>query len=321
VSEYAPSALLALAKMVTGSGGIASAQLSGIIGDRSHTYGYHRGRNYVSSNDYSAVLSKDRKGDGEAASALDISYGPADQKLVTSRLMKAMKAKDKRVYPYIREFFGTLNGTSVTGWDSNSNSYTSSDDSHLWHVHLSFYREYANTLSIMRGIADVILGIDAGEEDDDVRIRSSYGLKKDVALKEGETYTIAWDTEYTDPEGAHANGSYPGYISPVSSYVDADLAVTIKGLRPGDMYQTRMVAHDWKAGKGSTSSSSEVLEDSAATTGNQFRRAQGSKYLTKGQHLYFDVTVWAGPNNGPLPTGKDAPTITSATIRLAQDPK
>lgn len=154
MTEYAPAAITGLFNTIKAS--IPSAILAGIIGDSAHTYGYHRGRNYVSGSDYSAQLAPDKKGDGEAASALDISWGNAnDQYTVSQRLLNAKN--DSRMDP-CREFYGSTDGRNVTGWDYYGNYSVTSDDSHLWHIHLSILREYCNNQSALQGIAAVITG-------------------------------------------------------------------------------------------------------------------------------------------------------------------
>jgi hypothetical protein len=148
---------------------VPGAVLSGIVGDASHTYGYHRSRNWIlasgqfGSGDYSVQLPQDHKGDADAAAALDISLPPDMIKLVTHRLIHAMRDNDARIRA-VREVFGTVDGTHVTGWDRHNpdritdDSWTSSDDSHLWHIHLSFYREFATDTAALAPIVNVCAG-------------------------------------------------------------------------------------------------------------------------------------------------------------------
>jgi hypothetical protein len=159
MTEYAPQNLRNLYDRIK----LSSKQMSGIVGDSSHTYGYHRGRHYVGPADYSVTLTADKTGDGEAACALDVKLSAADMELATKRLMAACRGNDPRVR-CLREFFGTLDGTRVTGWDRHDpaalgdDGYTTSDDSHLWHIHLSIYRSLVLTTAVLQ-IADVINGI------------------------------------------------------------------------------------------------------------------------------------------------------------------
>jgi hypothetical protein len=157
MAEYAPAAIRATFDAIHAV--IPEAVLSGIQGDAAHTYGYHRGRNYVASSDYSAQQSDDRQGSGEAACGLDINF-PADwMETVTRRLIAAVDAgeADDRLLA-LREFYGTTNGSDVTGRDVRTGYWVTSDDSHLWHVHCSIYRRWADDAATLAGIADVITG-------------------------------------------------------------------------------------------------------------------------------------------------------------------
>jgi hypothetical protein len=75
-------------------------------------------------------LSQDKKGDGEAACALDISWSKAsDQYTVSQRLLNAKT--DPRMTKCIREFYGSTDGKVVIGWDYQGQYAVTSDDSHL----------------------------------------------------------------------------------------------------------------------------------------------------------------------------------------------
>jgi hypothetical protein len=159
--EYAPKAITNLFNKIDAK--IPAALMGGIIGDSAHTYGYHRGRNYVSSSDYSCQLAADKQGDGEAACGLDISWSAASsQYTVSQRLLNAKN--DSRMYA-CREFYGSTDGKYVCGWDYAGGYAVTSDSSHLWHVHLSILRQYANNDAALDGIAQVITGsTDTGDD-------------------------------------------------------------------------------------------------------------------------------------------------------------
>jgi murein L,D-transpeptidase YcbB/YkuD len=63
----------------------------------------------------------------------------------------------------VREFYGTLNGGSVFGLikDTKQGPWrnSSSDRSHLWHVHISFFRTYAENAKAIEGVIDVMKGV------------------------------------------------------------------------------------------------------------------------------------------------------------------
>jgi hypothetical protein len=204
MTEYAPAAITAMFNTI--KAGIPSAQMAGIIGDSAHTYGYHRGRNYVSSSDYSVCQNPaDRQGDGEAACALDISWSKAsDQYTVSQRLLNAKN--NATLKKYLRSFFGSTDGVNVCGWDFYQGCPSTSDDSHLWHVHLSITRAYANDQAALQQVAAVITGGTAPspEEDDmpkQIYIYSKSGQTTKLA-KAGTWYTVGWDSSLASTGGS-----------------------------------------------------------------------------------------------------------------------
>jgi hypothetical protein len=158
VAEYAPRAIRDLADQICAA--IPSAKLAGILGDAQHGYGYHRARAVLPGDDYSVQLPEDRAGDAWAASALDISMSPVAMRLVTGRLLASAKDVDDPRLDVCREFFGTVDGRTVVGWDTYYGTPATSDDSHLWHVHVSFLRKYANDPAAMAAVLSVITGDD-----------------------------------------------------------------------------------------------------------------------------------------------------------------
>lgn len=144
MTEYAPKAIGQLFDAI--KAGVPSAQNAGVIGDSAHTYGYHRGRDFVSSSDYSCQYSEDKQGDGQAACGLDISWKNAsDQYTVSQRLLNAKN--DSRMYA-CREFYGSTDGKKVIGWDFKGGYSVTSDDSHLLRSGISTYRYCGNMRTI-----------------------------------------------------------------------------------------------------------------------------------------------------------------------------
>lgn len=189
MAEQAPSALRYFGSRISPDlGGV----LSGIIGDRRHDSGYHRGRSFVPRTDYSVQLPEDKLGDGNDASAIDLSFSPAKMKLYTGRLKAAAERNDPRM-KYVREFYGTLDGVTVFGRTHKGSSdstweWATSDKSHLWHIHISILRKYADNKAVMQGILDVLMGkpVQAVEENDmdarQERLVIKGAVEKDNAL-------------------------------------------------------------------------------------------------------------------------------------------
>jgi hypothetical protein len=122
------------------------AKRSGIAADKA---GYHNSRNRLRSvskwrNDYSITEALDKLGDGDAASAFDVSLNTAELNTACRRLMAASLARDPRLVKVVRE------------WQA------SSDSSHEWHLHLSGWRKYADDAQAWLGVFEVILGYERG---------------------------------------------------------------------------------------------------------------------------------------------------------------
>ena len=171
MAEYAPQALRWLGNAIVKA--IPSARFSGIVGDPSHKYGYHRARNRLPKNDYSVQTGPDKAGDGWAASALDISFDSKWMKTITKRLLASAKDQNDPRLNCMREFFGTTNGSSVAGWDTYYGRPATSDDSHLWHVHMSILRKYANDRKALAGVLSVIKGEKELDVDLDDKVKLS----------------------------------------------------------------------------------------------------------------------------------------------------
>lgn len=139
-----------------------TVKLGGIYANKP---GYHNTRDALSWADYSCKLPEDRKGPGDKASAIDLTFPDAQagdfktiRKYSTRLLNSGKDLKDSRGN-YLREFYGNVDGNQIVdGWDYHYVGPASSDSSHLWHIHLSFLRcninnrvGYDAVLSILRG--------------------------------------------------------------------------------------------------------------------------------------------------------------------------
>jgi len=152
------------------------------------------------------------------------------------------------------------------------------------------------------------------EEEDDVPIRTSLGKTKPQDLAWGKWTRITWDVEHADPAKAHADGNYPGYIAPETSWADFHATVRVEGLAPGDEYQLRYEVHDWSGGKSTGDPWTEIHADHPATRGAQFVAGSCSKKLKKGQHAYVAIAVFPGDGGG-----RPAPKAVSGRWTIRQD--
>lgn len=137
----------------------SKVKLGGIYANKP---GYHNTRAQNSSGNYSVTLPLDKQGPSNKAAALDLTFpSAADMKLYTDRLRKAMQSRDPRMGS-VKEFYGTLNGSVVYGLGKKSRDgapySTSADKSHLWHIHISFFRADVENWNRLKGIAEVLIG-------------------------------------------------------------------------------------------------------------------------------------------------------------------
>jgi hypothetical protein len=140
---------------------IPGVRLGGIYANKS---GYH---NSVNSNkkgwpgDYSIRLPLDLTMPDNKARAIDLTMDDNQMVLRTGYLIaSAQHPEDNRLYG-VREFYGTVDLNNVTGLSQTGTGdwvWVTSDDSHLWHDHISEFTEYADDMDAQKAIASVLSG-------------------------------------------------------------------------------------------------------------------------------------------------------------------
>ncbi|MFC4336010.1 peptidoglycan-binding domain-containing protein [Salininema proteolyticum] len=139
---YAPKQLKKLHNYLKDKTGLSPAAL-GIVGDAAHRGGYHCGRDRTVSGDYSVVeSSRDRRGLSNAASAIDIGGFAKNGKTLRglSLWLVGQCRKSAPGTEDIREIIYSPDGKRVKRWD-RLGKRSSGDDSHLWHTHISYFRD------------------------------------------------------------------------------------------------------------------------------------------------------------------------------------
>lgn len=140
-----------------------SATISGIVGDARHAAegGYHISRDDIVAargSDYSTTRPRDRRGPGNAASAIDMNMDRTWMIRTTRRALSACRAGDGRL-ANVRAVNGTLDG--VTGIRieiaDGCDLYSATPD-HAWHVHVEFFRDSAADAAKQYGFVAVVLG-------------------------------------------------------------------------------------------------------------------------------------------------------------------
>lgn len=140
---------------------VSSWRLGGIY---AHKPGYHSSREENQANwpgNYSIQLSLDQRGPDDKAAAIDYTMSDSEMRRRTGYLAEAAERDDPRLAA-LREFYGTLNSRTVYGRikDSRTGSWqaSSADSSHLWHLHLSFFRAYVDTVAELIPLLSVLGG-------------------------------------------------------------------------------------------------------------------------------------------------------------------
>ena len=141
---------------------IPGVRLGGVYAPKS---GYH---NTVNANkvswpgNYSIRLPLDLTQPANMARALDLTMDDAQMRLRTGYLRaSALDPQDTRL-DCLREFYGTLNNQTVYGLikDNENGPWLSStsDSSHLWHIHLSFFTDFCDNWTMVAPVASVLSG-------------------------------------------------------------------------------------------------------------------------------------------------------------------
>jgi len=113
-------------------------------------------------NNYSVALPILRAGPQDKARAFDWTFPEAKTKnyfrinLYSQRLMDASRARDPRLRA-LYEWFGTKDGANI-GFNVYKNVFSSSDDSHDWHIHFSFITAYLLDWAGVQAVISVLRG-------------------------------------------------------------------------------------------------------------------------------------------------------------------
>ena len=142
----------------------------GTKGNNAHLSGAHRSQEWIKNSDYCTsrtytVQSGLTTTQARFIAGMDFtpgSWGTADNRAkmiaITRRLDKAARAGD--LNGIVRQFFGTLNGSTVYGLDIPTMRIISADDSHLDHEHVGVDRRVADNNDAMAKIAHIMIGDD-----------------------------------------------------------------------------------------------------------------------------------------------------------------
>jgi len=155
--EISPPTLVALGNSLRAHFGVSPVAV-GIKGDIGHLFGGHRSPEWIRRSRYSSSGSGDgsliQSNGGTASSsnrdlrALDMTPGawgtPDNRRKMISMTTSLDGAVKSGRCPQVRRFWGTRDGRTVYGWDAFYRRNSSSDSSHLDHLHVEMYPDRVN---------------------------------------------------------------------------------------------------------------------------------------------------------------------------------
>jgi hypothetical protein len=133
----------------------------GTKGNAAHTTGRHRSLEwclrsvFCTDRSYGTRDARDLTGVHRHIRAVDLKLNPTQMREVSHRLNDAVRAGDA---PMVAEWFGTFNNTTVVGWFEGHAS--SSDSSHLTHVHVGVWTKYADDPAALDRLFAIMTGED-----------------------------------------------------------------------------------------------------------------------------------------------------------------
>ncbi len=151
-------------------------------GDNDHLYGRHRSANWDRTSIYcppdmryyGTTDARDKRGDQNIYRAVDVGIKGQVLQDACRRLDTLVRSDGA---PGVAEWFGTFDGVNVVGWYEGHPS--SSDDSHLWHLHVGFWNEAATDAATLTAVYNAITGTEddmTQDQEDMLRLAQLYAL-------------------------------------------------------------------------------------------------------------------------------------------------
>lgn len=241
LAQTVPPALLGLAVRLRERYGMGPNEI-GSPGDNNHLTGRHRSRDWVLTSrfctrrSYGTRDARDLAGSGSWYRAIDIGISGQTLYDACRRLDAAVRAGQ---LPGVAEWFGTFDGKTVVGWYEGHAS--TSDSSHLWHLHVGFWTGSANDAGLMDQVYRIVTGTEelSTQEDD----MPAYGV---VPQPDGTVYEIIAGEApraLTKPDWDLAQKLYPHAEHPVPvTRADIDRLTAIAAERKTESVDAAAVA-------------------------------------------------------------------------------
>lgn len=199
-----------------------SAICSGLVGDDAHRKrgGYHIGRKFQPSSNYSVVRPDDRAGHGpdDATTAVDMSMSAADIVLCTKRLKAVYDNPSDPRRKYINAFNGWLGKGDAQRFDMVARKISRASSDHRWHIHLEIRRVYVRVAVAYRAVLSALRGETLAQ------------------------YLISIGVKPSEPKVKTLMPAYPGRVlAPSLAKAAAKPDPALK------TWQARMIARGWKS--------------------------------------------------------------------------
>ena len=155
-----PNMLGVLVKPLRAFYGLGPA-LIGAPGDNNHLRGRHRSRDwdltsaYCTNRSYATTDARDKAGHGSWYRAIDV--GITGQTLYAASRRMDTLVRSGADGGRVAEWFGTFDGKTVVGWFEGHAA--SSDESHLFHLHVGVWTRYADDPALMGLLYQTITGV------------------------------------------------------------------------------------------------------------------------------------------------------------------
>lgn len=234
------------------------ADAVGSPGDNGHLYGRHRSADwdrrsrYCTNRAYGTTDARDRAGSQSWYRAVDIGITGEELHAACHRLDNAVRAG---LLPEVAEWFGTFDGKTVVGWFQGHPS--SSDSSHLFHLHVGLWTQFANDFHVMQRVFDVVTGTaipaPVPEEDDDMHLVGS-------GASDGSIYFVPG---YAAPSGRAAAFGLGGDLFQAYKNAGVKLVTLPTGMRVVDCPVYDINPQPWPAGGSSGPAGPVDLTDAA----------------------------------------------------------
>lgn len=189
------------------------AYAAGVKGDEFHLRGAHRSRSwilrsvYCTNRSYTVTHPDDLAGDENWCAGLDFNPGSTETLVAICRRLDAA-ARAGRIEE-VSEWYGNVDGDAVVdGWNNVLNRAATSDSSHLWHLHVTVKRRWANDAAVMQRLYEILTG-DEMLQDERTAVLNTYRAQQ---YMDGRLHAITFGLDEVADHSAFLSDGEPVWI-------------------------------------------------------------------------------------------------------------